>query len=99
MVAAKQYGTQNSSPVSYLGDSYDKYCVFVLTLVQDEGHVALRHLVALLGQQQVLHQRPVHVAVLEVAVGCHQPVRPAPTLTHILEELPADTHKDRDTFS
>lgn len=50
-----------------------KYNVLVfLTLIQNEGHVALSHLVALLSQQQILNQRSVHVALLKAAVGCHQ---------------------------
>lgn len=43
-----------------------------LTLVQDEGHVALSHLVALLCQQQVLNQRSVCLPLPEAAVGRHE---------------------------
>lgn len=45
---------------------------FVLTLVQDEGHVALGHLVALLSQQQILDQRSIRLTILKAAVGRHE---------------------------
>lgn len=45
-----------------------------LTLVQDEGYIALGNLVALLSQKEVLHQRRIHVPLLEASVGRHQPL-------------------------
>lgn len=45
---------------------------FFLTLVQDEGHVALGHLIALLSQQQILDQRGVCLTLFEAAVGRHE---------------------------
>lgn len=43
-----------------------------LTLVEDEGCVALRHLVALLSQQEVLDHCSIVVLVLIAVVGSHQ---------------------------
>ena len=66
---------------------HDTNVLLSLTLVQDEGHVALGDLVALLSQQQVLHQRGVRLSLLKAAVGRHETLRPAAALTHVLEEL------------
>lgn len=60
---------------------------FSLTLVQNEGHVALGHFVALLSQQQVLDQCSICLTLPKAAVGRHETLRPAPTLTHVLEKL------------
>lgn len=46
--------------------------MFSLTLVQNEGHVALSDLVALLSQEQILDECGVRVALLEAAVGHHE---------------------------
>ena len=58
-----------------------------LTLVEDEGCVALCHLVALLGQQEVLDHGGVGVPVLVAAVSSHEPLGPPAPLTYILKQL------------
>lgn len=58
-----------------------------LTLIQNKGHVALSHLVALLCQQQVLDQRSVRFALPEAAVRRHETLRPSATFTHVFEKL------------
>ena len=58
-----------------------------LTLVEDEGCVALRHFVALLGQQEVLDHSSVVVPVLVAVVSSHQPLRPPAPFTYILKQL------------
>lgn len=65
----------------------DFHFFFSLTLVQNEGHVALGHLVALLSQQQVLDQRSICLTLPKAAVGRHETLRPATALTHVLEKL------------
>lgn len=72
-VHIKQVSGQNvTSPrVGGLSHAITKALVS-LTLVQNEGHVALGHLVALLSQQQILDQRRVRLALLEAAVGPHE---------------------------
>ncbi|GMS77876.1 hypothetical protein PENTCL1PPCAC_51, partial [Pristionchus entomophagus] len=58
-----------------------------LILVQDEGEVGLRLLVAQLGQEQVLHRRLVRPSVLVCRIRLHHLLRPSAPLGDILVEL------------
>ena len=58
-----------------------------LTLVENEGRIALGHFIALLCQQEVLDHRGVVVAFFVAVIGCHKPLGPAAPLTNILKQL------------
>lgn len=58
-----------------------------LTLVEDEGSIALCHFVALFGQQEVLDHGSVVVAIFIAVIGSHKPLGPAAPFTHILKQL------------
>lgn len=58
-----------------------------LTLVENEGCIALRHFVALFGQQEVLDHGGIVVAVFVAVIGRHKPLGPTASLTYILKQL------------
>lgn len=58
-----------------------------LTLIKNEGCIALCHFIALFSQEEVLDHCSIVIAIFIAVIGSHKPFRPTASFTYILKQL------------